>query len=200
MEQPWHEWALPLVHIDVTNRCPQCETAVRRWAWEMGIDPDLVVWGARRDSGASTAPKGLRAIKLGISARGLSEAAHAREFLPGNARHREAAASRQATFRQAKLSWHRVAMRRYLYGPRRAAEHQPIEPQVVASLPRGSQHDVIPEPARFARKHPLGDLGPSTGCCWARGGCGEAASPLLLSPPPAPAPIRSRSSRKRRST
>ena len=47
MEQSWHEWAPPLVHVDIWNRCPQCEAAVHRWARAMGIDPDLIVWKSR---------------------------------------------------------------------------------------------------------------------------------------------------------
>ncbi len=47
MEQPWYTWVLPLVHVDVRNRCPRCEAAVRRWARAMGIDPDLIVWESR---------------------------------------------------------------------------------------------------------------------------------------------------------
>ena len=47
MEQPWYTWVLPLVHVDVRNRCPRCEATVRQWARAMGIDPDLVVWEAR---------------------------------------------------------------------------------------------------------------------------------------------------------
>ena len=47
MEQPWHASVLPLVHVDIWNRCTQCEAEVRAWAREMGIDPDLIGWESR---------------------------------------------------------------------------------------------------------------------------------------------------------
>jgi hypothetical protein len=47
MDRAWYTLAFPLVHVDVRNRCPRCEAAVRRWARRMGVDPDLIVWGSR---------------------------------------------------------------------------------------------------------------------------------------------------------
>ena len=47
MEQPWYTWVLPLVHVDIGNRCPHCVAEVRAWAREMGVDPDLIVWASR---------------------------------------------------------------------------------------------------------------------------------------------------------
>ena len=47
MDLPWYASVFPLVHIDIRNRCPQCKAMVYRWAREMGIDPDLIVWESR---------------------------------------------------------------------------------------------------------------------------------------------------------
>ena len=47
MEQPWHASVLPLVHVDIQNRCPHCKAEVRAWAREMGVDPDLIAWESR---------------------------------------------------------------------------------------------------------------------------------------------------------
>ena len=47
MEQPWYTWAPTLVHVEVAEKCSQCEASVRRWARAMGIDPDLIVWESR---------------------------------------------------------------------------------------------------------------------------------------------------------
>ena len=47
MEKPRIPWVSPFIHVDIKNRCTQCDARVRRWALSVGIDPFFVVAKSR---------------------------------------------------------------------------------------------------------------------------------------------------------